>query len=96
MPPIQNKSLILYISATVATLGALLAQHDETGKERSIYYINRTLVGHEINYTFIEKKFLAVVFSSQKSRHYMLAHQIKLIAKINPLKYLLSKVMLIG
>ena len=86
--------MILYISATVAALGALLAQHDENGIERAIYYISRTMVGHELNYTFIEKACLAVVFASQKFRHYMLAHKIKLIAKIDPLKYLLSKAML--
>lgn len=45
------------------TLGALLAQHDETWKERSIYYINKTLVGYELNYTSIEKACLEVVFS---------------------------------
>lgn len=80
----------------MTTLGALLAQHDETRKERDIYYISRTLVGHDINYTFIEKACLVVVFPSQKFRHYMLAHQVKLITKIDPLKYLLSKATLIG
>ena len=40
MPPIPGKPLILYISATVASLGALLTQSDETGKEHAIYYIS--------------------------------------------------------
>ena len=66
MPPIPGKPLILYISATVASLGSLLAQSDETGKERAIYYISRTLVSYEMNYTSIEKSYLAVVFASQK------------------------------
>jgi hypothetical protein len=64
MPPIPNQSLILYISATTTTLGALLAQQDETGNERAVYYISRTLVGYELNYRSIEKTFLAMVFAS--------------------------------
>ena len=77
-------------------MGALLAQEDSIGKERAIYYISRTLTSHELNYTFIEKAFLAVVFASQKLRHYMLAHTVKLITKIDPLKYLLSRATLTG
>ena len=96
MPPIPNKPLILYISATVASLGALLAQSDETGKERAIYYISQTLVSYEVNYTSIEKACLTMVFSSQKLQHYMLAHTVHLVAKIDPLKYLLSKAVLTG
>lgn len=64
MPPILGKPLILYISTTIAALGALLAQHDENGKERAIYYISRTMVGHELNYTSIKKAFLAVMFTA--------------------------------
>lgn len=52
--------------------------------------------GYELNYTLIEKACLAVVFTSQKFLHYMLAHTIKLVANIDPLKYLLSKATLMG
>jgi hypothetical protein len=95
MPPKPNQPLILYISATTATLGALLAQQDETRKERVFYYISRTLVGYEINYTSIENACLAVVFASQNICHYMLSHPIKLIAKTDPLKYIVAKAKLI-
>lgn len=63
-------------------------------KERVIYYINCTLVSYELNYTSIKKPCLVVVFVSQKLRHDILAHTTQLIAKIDPLKYLLSKVAL--
>lgn len=91
MPPIQRKPLILYISATDSSLGALLAHQDENKKERVIYYISRKLMSYEMNYTIIEKACLALVFASQKLRHYMLAHSIKLVAKIDQLKDLLNK-----
>ncbi|GLJ48088.1 hypothetical protein SUGI_1015310 [Cryptomeria japonica] len=96
VPSVVGKPLILYISTTYISLGAKLAQEDQQGKERAIYYISRTLNSYELNYTFIEKACLTVVFASQKFRHYMLAHTIKLVAKIDPLKYLLSKVALTG
>lgn len=94
--PIKGKPLVLYISTTDVSLGALPAQHDTKGKEREIYYINRTLVGYELNYTTVEKTCLAVVFVTHKMRHYMHAHYVKLIENIDPLKYLLSKATLFG
>ena len=75
-------------------LGALLAQLDDAGKERAIYYISRTLVGYELNYMPMEKAFLAVVFSTQKLYHYMLSHTMQLISKIDPLKYIISRTVL--
>ena len=66
VPPIPGCPLILYITSTPTALGALLAQLDDTRKERAIYYISQTLVGYELNYTPIEKACLALVFSTQK------------------------------
>ena len=91
MPPIYGKPLILYISAIDTSLGILVAQEDNNNKERAIYYLSCTLISYEMNYSIIEKSFLEVVFASQKLRHYMLAHTTQLVAKIEPLKYLLSK-----
>lgn len=53
-------------------------------------------MGYELNYTPIERECLTLVFSTQKLRHYMLNKKTKLIAKIDPLKYLLSKGALTG
>lgn len=89
--PIEGKPFLLYILATNVSLGALLVQHDEENREREVYYIGHTLVGYELNYSSIEKTCLAVVFATQKLWHYMLTHLVKLIAKIDPLKYLLNK-----
>ena len=96
MPPIYGKLLILYISATETFLGILLAQEDNNNKEQAIYYLSHTLISYETNYSINEKAYLVVVFSSQKLRHYMLAHTTWMVAKIDPLKYLLSKETLTG
>ena len=74
MPPVEGRPLILYITATHSSLGALLAQNDDEGHERVVYYISQTLVGYELNYSTIEHACLAVVFATQKLRHYMLNH----------------------
>lgn len=46
---IQDKPLILEMSATDTSLRAFLAQHDENKKERAIYYISQMLVSYEMN-----------------------------------------------
>ena len=91
IPPTPHKPLLLYISLIDKSLGALLAQENDQGKEKAIFYISCTLVNYKLIYTFIEKACLAVVFASQKLRHYLLTQKVKLIAKIDPLKYILSK-----
>ena len=96
MSPIYGKPLILYISATKTSLGILLAQEYKNNKEWVIYHLIHTLISYEMSYNIIEKAYLVVVFASQKLRHYMLAHTTWLVAKIDPLKYLLSKEALIG
>ena len=96
MAPIQGRPLILYTAALERSLGAMLAQCNDEGKENALYYISRTMVGAEVNYSSMEKICLALVFSVQKLRHYLLSHQIILISKADPLRYILSKHMLSG
>ncbi|KAG9442525.1 hypothetical protein H6P81_018379 [Aristolochia fimbriata] len=64
--PIVDRPLMLYIAVQEKSVGALLAQCDEDNKERSLYYLSRTLVGAELNYTPIEKTCLALIFAIQK------------------------------
>ncbi|PKU62093.1 putative mitochondrial protein [Dendrobium catenatum] len=94
--PILGKPLILYTTALEESLGALLAQNNEEGKENALYYISRRLIGAESRYSPIEKHCLALIFAVQKLRHYMLSHKIILISKIDPLKFLMTRPTLIG
>ena len=61
--PIQGWPLILYIAAQERSLGVLLAQENEEGKENALYYLSRTLNGAEFNYSPIEKTCLALMFA---------------------------------
>jgi ribonuclease HI len=93
---IKGRPLILYIAAQPSSVGALLAQHNDEGKEAACYYLSRTMVGAEQNYSPIEKLCLALVFALKKMRHYVLEHQIELIARADPVKYVLNKPALMG
>ena len=65
--PTSGKLFLLYVKAMNHSLGALLAQKND----EAIYYLNRTLIGFESRYNPIEKECLALVFTIQKTRHYL-------------------------
>ncbi|XP_070669143.1 uncharacterized protein [Malus domestica] len=94
--PMPEKPLILYIAAQESSVGALLAQENESQKEGALYYLSRTLTGTELNYSPIEKMCLALVFAIHKLRHYMHAYTIHLVAKADRAKYVMSKPVLKG
>jgi RNase H-like domain found in reverse transcriptase/Reverse transcriptase-like len=75
-------------------LGAQLAQENQNGNQNALYYLSRMMVGAEHGYSPIEKHCLALIFAVKKLRHYMLAHKIVLISKVDPLKYLMTRPML--
>jgi hypothetical protein len=78
------------------SLGALLAQNNDDGKEMSLYYLSHTLLGAECNYPDIEKICLSLVFAAKKLHHCMLEHTIHLVSRSDPLHYILSKMTLSG
>ena len=67
-----------------------MAQENEKGKERALYYLSWNLNGAELNYSPIEKMCLALFFAIDKLGYYMQAYTVRLIAKANPIKYVLS------
>ena len=89
--PMPGKPLVLYIAAQEQSLRVLLAQKNEKEKEKALYYLSRKVTGVELRYSPIEKMCLALFFSIKKLRHYMQAHVIHLVAKIDPVKYVLSR-----
>ncbi|XP_070004415.1 uncharacterized protein LOC142163405 [Nicotiana tabacum] len=90
------KPLILYIAAQERSLGALLDQENEEGKEQALYYLSRTLIGVEMNYTPAEKICLALLYAIKKLRHYFEAYTIKRISRADPVKFVISRPVLSG
>ena len=93
---IPGNPLVLYIAAQENSLGALMAQENEKGKERALYYLSRTLNGAELNYSPIEKMCLTLLFAIDKLEHYMQAYTVRLIAKADLIKYVLSRPVVLG
>ena len=92
VPLVPKKPLLLYLTTTNTTMGALLAQYlEETRKENAIYYIGKKMLPYEEKYSPLEKTCVALVRATHKLRHYMLAYKILLIARTDPLKYLMEK-----
>ena len=71
-------------------IGAVLGQKED-GKPYVIYYASKTLNEVQRNYTTTEKELLAVVFSLDKFRAYLVRSFIVVFTDHSTLKYLLTK-----
>ncbi|KAL0350135.1 UNVERIFIED_CONTAM: hypothetical protein Sradi_4162700 [Sesamum radiatum] len=61
--PVPGRPLILYVAAQERSVGILLAQKNDEGKENALYYLSRTMTPNELKYSPIEKLCLALIFS---------------------------------
>ncbi|CAL2229871.1 unnamed protein product [Prunus armeniaca] len=95
-PPKRGIPLKLYVSASEVSIGSLLVQDNKEGKEQGVYYLSRTLTEVERKYSAIERLCLALYFTAVKLRHYMLPYTIYIIAKMDLIKYMLTRPMLRG
>ncbi|XP_016192697.1 uncharacterized protein LOC107633603 [Arachis ipaensis] len=91
-----HEPLKLYIAASMNTIGCMLAQDDENGHERAIYYLSRVLTDIETRYSPIEKLCLSLYYACTKLKCYMVAKLVKVIAQTNLVKYMLTYPMLRG
>lgn len=81
----------LYISTILYTLGEMSCQKDDENKERTIYYLSKTLDDYETRYTPMEKNCFGIVFATKKLRHYLLYCNIFMASHVDPLKYIMEK-----
>jgi ribonuclease HI len=94
--PISGKSLRLYLASNSQAIGALIAQENDNGVEQPIYYVSRTLKDAESRYSGAERSCLALIYASQRLRHYFLAHKVQLMTKSHPIRSLLQRPVLSG
>uniref|UniRef100_A0A2N9H208 RNA-directed DNA polymerase n=1 Tax=Fagus sylvatica TaxID=28930 RepID=A0A2N9H208_FAGSY len=62
------------------------AQESDNGVEQPIYYVSRTLKDAESRYSGAERSCLALIYASQRLRHYFLAHKVQLMTKSHPIQ----------
>ena len=97
MPPVEGKSLILYLTVLDNLMGCVLGQHDESGrKEHVIYYLSKKFTYCETRYSLLEKTCCALAWAARRLRQYMLTHTTLLISKMDLIKYIFEKPALSG
>ncbi|KAL0281864.1 UNVERIFIED_CONTAM: Retrovirus-related Pol polyprotein from transposon opus [Sesamum angustifolium] len=87
---------LAYLGSFISNLAGTLCRNparseNDEGKENALYYLSRTMTPNELKYSPIEKLCLALIFSIQKLKHYFQSHNIHLVSKANPLKYVMVK-----
>ncbi|XP_042509259.1 uncharacterized protein LOC122084904 [Macadamia integrifolia] len=91
MLPIKRKPLLLCLSIGQFSMGSMLAQKDKVkGVEQAIYYLSKKFLEYEVRYTSLEKTYTALIWATRRLRQYMVAYLIRLISKMDPIKYLLN------
>ena len=70
----------------------MLAQYlKKSRKENAIYYISKKMLAYEEKYIALEKNCVELVWATRKLKRYILAFKVLLIARMDPLKYLIEK-----
>ena len=67
-----SRDFLLYVAASLETIGMVLVQEDEELQEHVIYYLSQNLIDVEIRYSHVEKLALANVHAVKHLRHYIL------------------------
>ena len=96
VPPTPGRPLLLYLSVSDIALGCMLAQLDDSGKERAIYYLSKRMLEYECKYLMIERLYLALVWATRRLRHYVTEYSILLVSRLDPLRYLFDRPVLTG
>ncbi|CAN6583797.1 unnamed protein product [Malus baccata var. baccata] len=89
-PPDWSIPFELMCDASNYALGAVLGQRKDK-QPHVIYYASRTLIDAQLNYSTMEKELLAVVFTLDKFRSYLLGTKVIIYTDHAALKYLLTK-----
>ena len=80
MPPTPGSLLLLYLSVLDIVLECMLAQLDDLGKERAIYYLSKRMLEYQRRYIMIERLCLALVWATRRLRHYVIEYSIRLVS----------------
>jgi len=92
--PLRDTVMKLYIAASDNTIGSMLAQEDENGIERAIYYLSRVLNDVETRYHPSEKLCLYFYFSCTKLKKYIKPIDVYVYSHFDIIKHMLLKLIL--
>jgi hypothetical protein len=89
-PPDWSQSFEIMCDASDYAVGAVLGQRKE-GRVHAVYYASKTLNEAQLNYATTEKELLAVVFTFEKFRSYIVNSKVIVYTDHAAIKYLLAK-----
>ena len=88
--PDWSKDFKLMCDAIDYAMGAVMGQrHDKVF--HVIYYVSKVLTKAHLNYATTEKEMLAIVFSLEKFRSYLIGSRVTIFTDHAAIKHLLSK-----
>ncbi|XP_075633402.1 uncharacterized protein LOC142605859 [Castanea sativa] len=92
-PPIMSRPevdeiLFAYIAVAIHAVSLVLIR-DDSGIQRPVYYVSKSLYEAEVRYLPLEKAILAVVHATRKLPHYFQSHTIVVLTQL-PLKSVLA------
>ena len=88
--PDVNKDFILDTDASFNTIGAVLSQKDDSGRERVIAYGSHAMSNHEKGYCITRKELLAIYYFCQHFNHYLYGRRFTLRTDHKAITFMLS------
>ena len=85
--PVVDEVLFAYIAVALYTISLVLIRVD-SGIQRPVYYVSKSLNEAEVRYLPLEKAILAVAHATRKLPHYFQAHTVVVLTQL-PLKSVL-------
>jgi hypothetical protein len=89
-PPDWSQPFKIMCDASDYVVGVVSGQRKE-GRVHTIYYASKTLNEAQLNYATVEKELLAVVFTFEKFRSYIVNSNVIVYTDHAAIKYLLAK-----
>ena len=83
-----DEVLLAYLAVAFHAVSFVLIRED-SGIQRPVYYISKSLHEVEVRYLSLEKAILAVVHATRKLPHYFQAHTVVVLTQL-PLKFILQ------
>ena len=85
--PEVDEILFTYLAVAFHAVSFVLIRED-SGIQRPVYYVSKSLYEAEVRYLSLEKAILAVVHATRKLLHYFQAHTVVILTQL-PLKSIL-------
>ena len=75
--PDMSKDYKIFVDSSTVSLGCVIMQEDDSGKDYVIAYSSRKLLQRERRYPIVELELLAIVFALQKHQHLLFNKKFK-------------------